>query len=93
MQQLGQTMNPRDERNWMVPRPNTKRRKVYDAIRAGKRAGEIMKETGLSRKAYNSHRYHITAWENANRISYAVKTFKRVETEDGPEFVEVKPHA
>ena len=87
MQQLGQTMNPRDERNWMVPRPNTKRRKVYDALRAGKRAQDIMKETKLSRSAYNDHRYKITSWEKANRISYGVKTLWRVETEHGPEFV------
>lgn len=67
MQQLGQLMNPRDERGWMVPREGTKRRQIYDALVAGKRAGEIMREMGMGRKAYNSHRYFITCWENANR--------------------------
>lgn len=90
MRKLGQVMNPRDERNWMVPRPNTKRRQVYDALLAGKKAGEIMSDLGLSRKAYDNHRYFITAWAKANRNSYAVKhsgirTFRR----QGNVFVEV----
>jgi hypothetical protein len=73
MQQLGQVMNPRDERGWMIPRPNTKRRKVYDALVAGKRAGEIMRELGMKRKTYGSHRLFITSWENANRLAYEGK--------------------
>lgn len=73
MQQLGQIMNPRDERNWMIPRPNTKRRRVYDALASGKRAGEIMNELGLTRSAYYNHRYFITSWANANASSYANK--------------------
>lgn len=90
MQKLGQVMNARDERNWMIPRPGTIRRKVYDALVAGKRAGEIMSELGLSRKAYDSHRHFITSWANANRNSYAVKhptvrTLRRV----GDNFVEI----
>lgn len=87
MQKLGQIMNPRDERGWMIPRPNTKRRQVYDALKAGKRPIEIMKEMHLSRPAFNSHRHFITSWEKANRSSYAVRirTFRRV----GDEFVEV----
>ncbi len=84
MQRLGQVMNPRDERNWMIPRPNTKRRQVYDLLVAGKKAGEIMKELNLTRPAYNSHRHFITCWEKANKSSYAVRTFRRV----GDEFVE-----
>jgi FixJ family two-component response regulator len=76
--QLGQIMNPRDERNWMIPRPNTKRRQVYDLLVAGKRAGEIMKELNLTRKAYSSHRHFITSWENANKNSYAVKNANRL---------------
>ena len=90
MRKPGEIMNPRDEQGWMIPRSGTKRRKVYDALKAGKRAGEIMKEFGLSRPAYNSHRHFIVRTENANRHSYAVKhpgirTFRRV----GDEFVEV----
>jgi hypothetical protein len=77
MQQLGQIMNPRDERGWMIPRPNTKRRQVYDALVSGKRAGEIMKELNLSRPAYNSHRYFITSWANANLGSYIQKNADR----------------
>lgn len=73
MQQLGSTMNPRDERGWKIPRPGTKRRRVYDALVAGKRAGEIMRELGLKRKTYGSHRYSITSWENANRLAYESK--------------------
>jgi FixJ family two-component response regulator len=73
MQRLGQVMNPRDERNWMIPRPGTKRRQVYDALVAGKRAGEIMKELNLSKPAFDSHRYFITSWENANIGSYIQK--------------------
>jgi FixJ family two-component response regulator len=89
MRQLGQLMNPRDGRNWMIPRPNTKRRQVYDLLVAGKRAGEIMKELNLSRKTYDSHRYFITSWESANRNSYAVKNADRVVTlrRVGNEFV------
>lgn len=59
-------MNPRDGQNWMIPRPGTKRRRIYDALVSGKRAGEIMRDLGLSRPAYNSHRYFITSWANAN---------------------------
>jgi FixJ family two-component response regulator len=77
MRHLGQLMNPRDERNWMIPRPNTKRRQVYDLLVAGKRAGEIMKELNLTRPAYNSHRHFITCWEKANNLSYAVKNADR----------------
>jgi hypothetical protein len=73
VQRLGQVMNPRDERGWMIPRPGTKRRKVYDALVAGKKAGEIMKELGLHRKAYSSHQYFIAHTENANAIHYAGK--------------------
>jgi len=84
-------MNPRDERNWMIPRTGTKRRQVYDAIVAGNRAGNIMRELGLSRGAYNSHRHFITSWEKANKSAYDVKhrgvrTFRR----EGDEFVEVR---
>jgi DNA-binding CsgD family transcriptional regulator len=90
MQKLGQVMNPRDVRGWMIPRPNTKRRQVYDRLVAGKKAGEIMQELGLSRPAFNSHRYFITSSAKANRSSYVVKnqivrTLRRV----GDEFVEV----
>ncbi len=92
MQKIGQVMNPRDDNNWMIPRPGTKRRQVYDALVAGKKAGEIMRDLGLSRAAYNSHRHFITSWANANVNSYAVKhrdirirTFRLV----GSEFVEV----
>lgn len=89
MQKLGQLMNPRDERGWMIPRQNTKRRQVYDALKAGKRPIEIMKELNLSRPAFNSHRHFITS-EKANAAAYAVKmgimrTYRRV----GNEFVEV----
>jgi FixJ family two-component response regulator len=80
MQRLGQTMNPRDQRNWMIPRPNTKRRQVYDMLVAGKRAGEIMKELNLTKPAFDSHRYFIARWESANRSSYAVKNAHRVVT-------------
>jgi hypothetical protein len=69
-------MNPRDERGWMIPRPGTKRKKVYDALVSGKRAGEIMREMGLSRKAYSSHQWFIANSEKANAAAYAVK--KRV---------------
>jgi FixJ family two-component response regulator len=72
MQRIGQTMNPRDERNWMIPRPGTKRKQVYDALVAGKRPKEIMKELNLSRPAFNSHRHFITS-ERANLAAYAVK--------------------
>lgn len=75
-------MNPRDERNWMIPRPGTVRRKVYDLLVAGKKTGEIMRELNLTRPAYNSHRHFITSWEKANS---AVRTFRR----EGDEFVEV----
>jgi hypothetical protein len=86
---MGQIMNPRDERNWMIPRAGTKRRKVYDALVAGKKAGEIMKDMNLTRGAFNAHRRFITSWQKANHEAYAVKnglrTFRRV----GNEFVEV----
>lgn len=90
MQQLGQLMNPRDERGWMIPRPNTVRRKVYDALVAGKKAGDIMSDLGLKKAAYDNHRFFITSWENANRKSYAnknpeIRTLRRV----GNEFMEV----
>jgi hypothetical protein len=71
MQQLGSTMNPRDERGWMIPRPGTKRRKVYNALVEGKKAGEIMKELGLHRKAYSSHQYFIANTARANAGRYA----------------------
>jgi FixJ family two-component response regulator len=89
MQRLGQVMNPRDERNWMIPRPGTKRRQVYDALVAGKRAGEIMKELNLTRKAYSDHRHFITCWENANLNKYAVRSGVKVRTmvRVGNEFV------
>jgi hypothetical protein len=73
MQQLGHVMNPRDERGWMIPRPNTKRRKIYDALVAGKKAGEIMRELGMSRKAYSSHQNIISRWEITNRLAYEGK--------------------
>ena len=77
MQQLGQIMNPRDERNWMIPRPNTKRRQVYDLLVAGKRASEIMRELNLTRPAYDNHRYFITSWQKANMASYVMKNADR----------------
>jgi hypothetical protein len=66
-------MNPRDERGWMIPRPGTKRRKVYDLLLAGKPASEIMWELDMKRKAYGSHRLFITSWERANRTAYEGK--------------------
>jgi FixJ family two-component response regulator len=91
MRQLGQIMNPRDERNWMIPRPNTKRRQVYDLLVAGKRAGEIMKELNLSRGAFNGHRHFITSWDKANKSAYAVKNADRfVRTYRRDEFVEMQ---
>ncbi len=73
MQQLGQPMNPRDERGWMIPRPGTKRRRVYDLLSAGKPASEIMWELELSRKAYSNHQWFIANSEKANAAAYAVR--------------------
>jgi hypothetical protein len=73
VRQLGHLMNPRDERNWMIPREGTQRRRIYDALVSGKRAGLIMQELGLSRRTYNSERYFITSWAKANARAYAVK--------------------
>lgn len=73
MRQLGQIMNPRDERGWMVPREGTKRRQVYDALVMGRRASEIMQLARLGRAAYDNHRYFIMHWEKANKIAYAVR--------------------
>lgn len=73
MQRLGQTMNPRDERNWQIPRPGTKRRQVYEAIVEGKKAGQIIKAIGITRKAYDNHRHFIMSWQKANASSYANK--------------------
>jgi hypothetical protein len=70
---LGQTMNPRDERGWMIPRPGTKRRRVYNLLLAGKPASEIMLELELSRKAYSSHQWFIANPEKANAAAYAVR--------------------
>jgi FixJ family two-component response regulator len=73
MRQLGQTMNPRDERGWMIPRPGTKRRQVYDALIAGTKAGKTILAMGLTRKAYDNHRHFIMSWQKANASNYAVK--------------------
>jgi hypothetical protein len=40
---------------------------------AGKKAGEIMRELGMSRKAYSSHQNIISRWEITNRLSYEGK--------------------
>jgi len=74
MQKLGQIMNPRDERGWMIPRPNTKRRQVYEALVEGRKAGQTIKAMGLTRKAYDNHRHFIVSWAKANASSYANKT-------------------
>ena len=73
--QLGQIMNPRDEHNWMIPRPGTKRRQVYDLLIAGKRAGEIMKELNLTRRAYSDHQQRIACWQKADRTGYAARRY------------------
>jgi hypothetical protein len=74
MQQLGQPMNPRDDRGWMIPRPGTKRRQIYDAMVAGDPPYKIMWDMGfMPRGTFNSHRYAITSTEKANRISYEAK--------------------
>lgn len=89
MQKLGQIMNPRDARGWMIPRIGTKRRKVYDMLVDGRKPSEIMGVLDLSRPAFNSHRHFITSPVKANRSSYAVKTGIRTLVRVGDEFVEV----
>jgi hypothetical protein len=74
MQQLGQLMNPRDERGWMIPRPGTKRRQIYDAMVAGDRPLKIMWDMGfMPRGTFNNHRYAITKPDKSNAIKYAGK--------------------
>jgi len=73
MRQMGEVMNPRDERGWMVPRHATKRRQVYDMLVAGRRPFEIMYVLELSRPAFNNHRHFITSWGKANASAYATK--------------------
>jgi FixJ family two-component response regulator len=74
MNQVGQTMNPRDERGWMIPRPGTKRRQVYDALVEDRPTDFVMWELELTRKAYYNHRHFIMSWVKANASSYANKS-------------------
>jgi hypothetical protein len=74
MQQLGQPMNPRDDRGWMIPRPGTKRRQIYDALVRGDPPYKIMWDMGfMPRGTFNNHVYFITKPEKANRIAYEAR--------------------
>lgn len=68
---LGQIVNPRDERGWMVPREGTTRRRVYDLMVQGKRGREIWVTLNISHTSYVTHRQNIirTARLNAQRYN------------------------
>lgn len=57
--QIGQTVNPRDERGWMVPRAGTIRRSVYDALVAGTSYRDVCQSLGISKWSYYGHRDYI----------------------------------
>lgn len=69
----GQLTNPRDDRGWMIPKPGTIRRKVYDLLVAGRNQFEICGELGMSRvnfavnKHYIEHSEQVNARETRNR--------------------------
>ena len=58
----GQLANPRDANGWMIPRPGTRRRAVYDALCAGLSWVEL----GMCRHAFNTHKAYIVRWEKVH---------------------------
>lgn len=67
---LGQTVNPRDERGWMIPRAGTVRRKIYDLMVQGKEGKEIWQKLGLTHATYVTHRQNIVATDRLNAQRY-----------------------
>jgi len=56
---LGELQNPRDERGWMIPRPGTVRRKVYNALVSGLGWAEL----GMCRLRFSTHKQAIVSGE------------------------------
>ena len=54
---IGQIVNPRDERGWMIPKPGTVRRAVYNALVAG-----LSQVEGLNMDAFYTHKQAIVGW-------------------------------
>lgn len=63
MRRPGQLQNPRDERNWMIPREGTIRRAVYDALTAGRSINEICASLEITRRACEAHKAYIVNWQ------------------------------
>lgn len=67
---LGQTVNQRDERGWMIPRADTMRRKIYDLMVQGKRGKQIWQKLGISHASYVTQRQNIVSSERLNAMRY-----------------------
>lgn len=67
---IGQHVNKRDERGWMIPRPGTVRRRVYDLLIAGKDVGSIHKALGISYASCVMHKRNIEQADRANAQRY-----------------------
>lgn len=69
---LGQKVNARDERGWMIPRPGTVRRRVYDMMVNGNGAAKIHKALGISYASCIMHQQNITKSDRLNAQRYNV---------------------
>lgn len=67
---VGQKINPRDERGWMIPREGTIRRKIYDLMVQGKRGKAIWATIGISHASFVTHRQCILQSERLNAQRY-----------------------
>lgn len=59
---LGEFVNARDERGWMIPKEGTLRRRVYEAMRSGNPRRAICTALGISLDVYDAHRAYIVNW-------------------------------
>jgi len=67
---IGQTVNVRDERGWMIPRAGTVRLRVYNMMVQGKGVAEIHKALRISYAVCLMHQRHITQTARVNAQKY-----------------------
>ena len=76
---LGQTVNPRDERGWMIPRLGTARRQVYDLMAQGKSVKEICTILNTPKYSVVVHRQNITKTARLNAQRYNASHDRKVD--------------
>lgn len=63
---IGQLVNPRDERGWMIPRQGTIRRSVYNGLVLGLSLWELSEALEISHDAVEAHVASIQRTDKVN---------------------------